>query len=447
MNTLSYLSRQFDVLASSRSPSDNPQLKRSNTWSTKSFLFPQASHHPKRSLSSPPDFLFLASVTKTLKSSSQQVPIPSRSALDSVIQRLFFIRLFVLVCRLLSAAWASVAARRTTATLTQDSSLDSDTDGKDADDSDSGVHPVSTPSPAPAAQSKFRHSLSPPTPTSILYFPRLAHVSDRISSANTTTTTTLAKSHPDPTPLQSLSSSAIASLSASPPAIPTTRTPTPVSNRKPAFALLPKTLVLDLDETLIHSTSRPLPSFSSSRSSGLLGLGSLGGRNKGAGHTVEVVMGGRSTLYHVYKRPFVDFFLRTVSDVARLAYPGTCRILIIFTDVGLGLVHPRHIHRVHAGIRRSSHRLARCRPRDPLTSALPRRECSLSLPRRPDAPDPSPTDPVMHTASKRILYQESDSGRAGSFPRLSRRQFAHQLSRLRRCVRRRIWPCFFLLLS
>lgn len=28
---------------------------------------------------------------------------------------------------------------------------------------------------------------------------------------------------------------------------------------------------------------------------------------------VEVVLGGRSTLYHVYKRPFVDFFLRKVS--------------------------------------------------------------------------------------------------------------------------------------
>ncbi|PPQ85871.1 hypothetical protein CVT26_004001 [Gymnopilus dilepis] len=28
---------------------------------------------------------------------------------------------------------------------------------------------------------------------------------------------------------------------------------------------------------------------------------------------VEVVLGGRSTLYHVYKRPFVDYFLRTVS--------------------------------------------------------------------------------------------------------------------------------------
>jgi hypothetical protein len=47
-------------------------------------------------------------------------------------------------------------------------------------------------------------------------------------------------------------------------------------------------------------------------SKGFLGLGSLGQRNKGTGHVVEVVLGGRSTLYHVYKRPFVDFFLRTV---------------------------------------------------------------------------------------------------------------------------------------
>jgi len=28
---------------------------------------------------------------------------------------------------------------------------------------------------------------------------------------------------------------------------------------------------------------------------------------------VEVVLGGRSTLYHVYKRPFVDYFLKKVS--------------------------------------------------------------------------------------------------------------------------------------
>jgi len=85
----------------------------------------------------------------------------------------------------------------------------------------------------------------------------------------------------------------------------------PFPNRKTPFHL-PKTLVLDLDETLIHSTSRPIFA-SGSNGSGLLGLGGFGKRNKGAGHVVEVVMGGRSTLYHVYKRPFVDYFLRKVS--------------------------------------------------------------------------------------------------------------------------------------
>ena len=73
-----------------------------------------------------------------------------------------------------------------------------------------------------------------------------------------------------------------------------------------------KTLVLDLDETLIHSTTRPL--YPPGGGDGLLGLGGLVGygRRGKAGHMVEVVMNGRSTLYHVYKRPFVDYFLRKV---------------------------------------------------------------------------------------------------------------------------------------
>ncbi|GAA5847071.1 hypothetical protein JCM5353_000111 [Sporobolomyces roseus] len=67
--------------------------------------------------------------------------------------------------------------------------------------------------------------------------------------------------------------------------------------------LTPKTLVLDLDETLIHSTSRPTTHGR--------------GRNvpKGLKTTmVEVVLDGRSTMYTVYKRPWVDFFLRKVSS-------------------------------------------------------------------------------------------------------------------------------------
>lgn len=90
----------------------------------------------------------------------------------------------------------------------------------------------------------------------------------------------------------------------------------------------PKTLILDLDETLIHSTSRPMSLQSSGMGSGsgivgisLSGLFSGGkhqrggGGARGEGHVVEVILGGRSTLYHVYKRPYVDHFLKKVSGV------------------------------------------------------------------------------------------------------------------------------------
>ncbi|WVQ73231.1 hypothetical protein IAR50_002797 [Cryptococcus sp. DSM 104548] len=83
---------------------------------------------------------------------------------------------------------------------------------------------------------------------------------------------------------------------------------------------LQKTLILDLDETLIHSTSRPLSyPGGSSGGGGILGLSlggvlGIGGKGKGReGHTVEVVVNGRSTMYHVYKRPYVDHFLRKVA--------------------------------------------------------------------------------------------------------------------------------------
>lgn len=77
-----------------------------------------------------------------------------------------------------------------------------------------------------------------------------------------------------------------------------------------------KTLVLDLDETLIHSTSRPMHAHTGGGNLfNIPGLGFIFGNKRGpraSGHMVEVVLGGRSTLYHVYKRPFVDYFLRKV---------------------------------------------------------------------------------------------------------------------------------------
>lgn len=95
---------------------------------------------------------------------------------------------------------------------------------------------------------------------------------------------------------------------------------------------LQKTLILDLDETLIHSTSRPIGS--SHAGGGMLGLGSglFGRRGRREGHTIEVVLNGRSTTYHVYKRPYVDFFLKKVSRVsargaARRAAPSGRRAM------------------------------------------------------------------------------------------------------------------------
>lgn len=111
--------------------------------------------------------------------------------------------------------------------------------------------------------------------------------------------------------------------------------------RGPASTIIhhsPKVLVLDLDETLIHSTSRS-PTWGVLRStntrahdpkgagvdtgSSLLGFGNLSLLSLGLGsagrpgrvrpHMVEVVIGGRSVIYHVYKRPWVDYFLRKVS--------------------------------------------------------------------------------------------------------------------------------------
>lgn len=92
-----------------------------------------------------------------------------------------------------------------------------------------------------------------------------------------------------------------------------TPTPPPISQHPPRPTPFhsQKTLVLDLDETLIHSTSRPFTNFSHSPSS-LFGLKAFRRGSLGNSHTVQVILGGKSTTYHVYKRPFVDYFLRKV---------------------------------------------------------------------------------------------------------------------------------------
>ena len=52
-----------------------------------------------------------------------------------------------------------------------------------------------------------------------------------------------------------------------------------------------KTLVLDLDETLIHSTTRSTPDYNV---------------------RIEVVIDRTACLFYVSKRPYTDYFLETV---------------------------------------------------------------------------------------------------------------------------------------
>ena len=127
MNSLAYISRQFDVLASAKTPpstptakrppnrnGSEPSLQRLSTWSTTSILFPPSPSStgkaPKRSISFP-------SIHK-LSSSDPVSPSPdpgnqarSESHVENVIRRVFFIRVFALVWDNLHAAWISLSRR------------------------------------------------------------------------------------------------------------------------------------------------------------------------------------------------------------------------------------------------------------------------------------------------------------------------------------------------
>jgi CTD nuclear envelope phosphatase 1 len=287
MNSLSYLSRQFDALGGARSPRPGTERRRSflddrhpsrssegskptrmKTWTTKPFMLdpPPSQSRPKRSYSSPADLVSLASPTRPMNLDSGTPPSaaidpPAKSPAQRWLSRVFLVRVIIFAWDTLRNAWSSIlhlTSQRppTPVTITVLSPPEKDTSDDDTSDEST-----------PGSPSR----------------PRSPH-----------------QSHPPPLSTQS-----------SDPGLNPSRASTPnLATRKSPFHL-PKTLVLDLDETLIHSTSRPI-AWSSS------GWGFFGRRNQTAGHVVEVMLAGKSTVYHVYKRPFVDFFLRTVRPVPAL---------------------------------------------------------------------------------------------------------------------------------
>lgn len=389
MNSLSYLSRQFDVLASTSAPNTppstptgelgpdvdpyqlRPSLKRIRTWaSARAFFLPQElaqrrhAQQPirarKRSGSTPNSSRFqLASSVPTtvplrditpITDSDEEPPapiLPSTSSMPTPqpksittrelgwFQRLYFVRVILLFANWLCALWngltrpahdeSQAAKGKSVDRLRTESVKETDGDVKERDadavrvrQARSRAHPGGTsyvrarassiiqlvlqpqtkpPSPSPLSQSNFA-----PPPTVNLVPPEASEedeILDRSSGVPGSTVSPVASTLAPQTPPSKRRAQASTARPSSP------AKSTPLHTRK--------TLVLDLDETLIHSTTRPISPSSGNR--GFLNFWSLigFGRNRKAGHIVEVVMGGRSTLYHVYKRPFADYFLRKVN--------------------------------------------------------------------------------------------------------------------------------------
>lgn len=341
MNSLAYLSRQFDVLAAApRAPPSTPTLehaallddhddryggalKRVKTWNRPLDLQASSRWSLKRSHSSPaevypsdPSSSTLPTAPRSAASTSKPPSRPpsrrpsistSEKAIrpklrsESLFHRIFFVHvlfsLWVQLCQLGRTVKGWCFGEPPLDIAGEESSDDE----KDTEDEYKSEKPITLqveqPSPIPP----------PLLPPSLSSFPSPVTRSD--SAVFVLDTKSVA----------ALESSTLAPSTAARIGEQQSRTPTPNPGTHKTPLHRTKTLVLDLDETLIHSTSRPMYPPSGS---GLLSSFGIGRRNKGSGHTVEVVLGGRSTLYHVYKRPFVDYFLRKVS---------TWYTLVIFT--------------------------------------------------------------------------------------------------------------------
>lgn len=438
MNSLAYLSRQFDVLASPRTPPSTPASEvppsvaaetrsgRARSWSTKILRVPSPGGSPerswtlKRSLSSPavnaiasvnepgpyfPRRLSAAPSTQAARSSSRRPSLSQtekatrpKTASESILRSLLFVRIILQLWHSICVAWRSLTRQEPARIVEEVAVEDVSDEEKDTEDESKDEKPVSLDhleSPfQPAIAPPPLHPSPPPPPPAIFPPPPPGLTVSHPLSETTSPQEPQASVQTAPIP----SSSSPADLSTPQHVQTPSRTSTPgVAAHKTPFHL-PKTLVLDLDETLIHSTSRPMHSGSSG--GGLLGI--FGRGNKGAGHVVEVVLGGRSTLYHVYKRPFVDYFLRKVS------LPRLLSDDVSILPSGVGVVHARCVHGINARIRRPRYRLARRRPGNSDPALLQRGVYQIidRLPhlRRTMAPFPSRV-PNFRTARTRKIFQ------------------------------------------
>lgn len=326
MNSLALLSRQLDVLVLPRTPPSTPtdddahppflphrpsarrrgsdtgsSRNRTTPWSDKpplDSLYPTSPARPRRSYSSPSGFLPIPPSV-----SDPATRLQPTLRFRSTLRRLFLIRVFVVVWNTICATWASWipgeidGSRNHPAVVHPDDQNLRDANNDDARNvPPASSSPPSTSPPPLDAPSHLIFGILPKSEMGSLPTPPPSPV-----PGSTPLSISGHVSHPDP------------------PAETARETTPPLPAHKTPFHF-PKTLVLDLDETLIHSTSKPM-----SLSSGGFGLLGFGRRNKG--HTVEVVLGGRSTLYHVYKRPFTDYFLRKVYPVVLGTFPAMFNLL------------------------------------------------------------------------------------------------------------------------
>ncbi|KAI0035655.1 NLI interacting factor-like phosphatase-domain-containing protein [Vararia minispora EC-137] len=344
MNSLSYLSRQFDVLAAARTlPStptsefpplaasssaptlDDSSIHRQTTWSLKSLVAPPSP--PRRTLSSPaiigrwtkpdPPTAVTASVppSVTPPAASSLKPLTRRSSQrrrsslrqkstsqpPGLTRRMFFVRILVLVWHAVCATAHSFSVCLSLRWLWPSRAHDPSPHFKRA------LAAVVSEKVAVVDDEKPAITLPPdPTPPALPPHPPPVHRTPTDPPVESSVVIVHYPLSPAFVPVPAAELRVSRTPSPNLPSSVAAGSGLPTPPRRTPFHL-PKTLVLDLDETLIHSTSRPLPSHGG----GLLGLSF--GRRERASHKVEVTLGGRSTTYHVYKRPFVDFFLRKVS--------------------------------------------------------------------------------------------------------------------------------------